>query len=358
VSARRLLLACVLSVALAGRGAALDGPHSGVFGDDCMSCHTLHNAPGASLTSVAGNANLCFSCHNVAGNYFGQWNDGTAQAIPGVSGVSHSWSGAATGMGATPPGPGSEMGLRLPGGSLQCSTCHGQHDYSASAGGTQHVSGVARLVGTSGTVTLRPPPAAAIPRGYLLQLAAGGAVGAATFRISHDGRTWLGWSGTAWASGVATGRPTGAPVSLDDPAGVDVEFAGTFAAGDQYRFYVGQKFLRVPNVEGAMCTTCHADRNESWQNVEGSGSHAGTGAPIVPGATVFSHPVGIGMNANGRGYDRAASAVLDADGQPQPSAADGNPSNDLRFSSSGNVTCLSCHAPHNADSNSLSVDPR
>ena len=357
MTSRQLLVAVLAFVALSRPVVALDGPHSGVFGEDCLSCHTLHNAPGASLTSVAGNANLCFSCHNVAGNYFGQWNE-SAQAIPGVSGVSHSWSGAANGMGATPPAAGTEMGLRLPGGDLQCSTCHDQHDYSASAGGTQHVSSVSRLVGTSGTVTLRQPPATAIPRGYLLQLTTGGDVGAATFRISHDGRTWLGWNGAAWASGVATGRPTGAPVSLDDPAGLDVDFVGTFAVGDRYRFYVGQKFLRVPNTDAALCTTCHVDRNQSWQNVEGTGNHAGTGVAVVPGATVFSHPIGVGLNANGRGYDRAPGGVLDADGQPQPSAGDGNPSNDLRFSTSGNLTCLSCHAPHNADSNSLTVDPR
>ena len=60
------------------------------------------------------------------------------------------------------------------------------------------------------------------------------------------------------------------------------------------------------------------------------------------------------MNANGKGYDRAA--PLDGDGTEQGVGDDGNPSNDLALDSGGRVQCLSCHGVHYADSNTLTVD--
>ncbi len=95
-----------------------------------------------------------------------------------------------------------------------------------------------------------------------------------------------------------------------------------------------------------------------WQDVEGGTANAVSGGrlPTVSlGATVFSHPVGQGLNANAQGYDRAT--PLDANGGAQGSgSADTNASNDLRLSATAKVTCLSCHAPHNSDSNSLTTD--
>jgi hypothetical protein len=95
----------------------------------------------------------------------------------------------------------------------------------------------------------------------------------------------------------------------------------------------------------------------------------GTGSGVVLGTTVFSHPVGQGLNTNAQGYDRASNAILDADGtlqpayaqttgRPLPAGGDGIASNDLALDASGLVNCLTCHHPHNADSNSLSVNPR
>lgn len=352
----RRFLVVLASLLLPLAAFPLEGPHAGVFGENCDSCHTLHGAAGVSLTNVAGNANLCFSCHNRGGAYFGEWNELTAQAVPGVSGHSHSWSGVATGHGATAPAPGTPMGDALDAGKLQCSTCHDQHNYDQSTGATMHVSTVVRLVGTTGTVALDAPPADAIARGYLLEIAAGGAPGTATFRISHDGRTWRGWNGAGWVDGESTGKPTGTNVTVDDPR-VTVDFSGTFAQGDRYRFYIGRRYLRTANTEAVMCTTCHQDRNQTWQNVEGSGNHAGTGQPIVPGTTVFSHPVNQLLGENGLGHDRTSAAILDSDGGAQ-TPGDGIPSNDLVLSGTSKVTCLTCHAPHSADSNSLTTDPR
>jgi hypothetical protein len=71
--------------------------------------------------------------------------------------------------------------------------------------------------------------------------------------------------------------------------------------------------------------------------------------------TPKSHPVGVALNANGRGYDRAA--PLDGNGAAQGGAGtDANPTNDLVFDAAGNVQCLTCHGVHYVDSNTLSVD--
>jgi hypothetical protein len=69
----------------------------------------------------------------------------------------------------------------------------------------------------------------------------------------------------------------------------------------------------------------------------------------------MSHPVGEGLNANGKGYDRAA--PLDGDGSVQGvGGGDGNHSNDFNFDAEGLVQCMTCHGIHYADSNTLTED--
>jgi predicted CXXCH cytochrome family protein len=63
-----LTVSLVASVALAS-----DPPHdlSATPAITCDSCHTLHvNGVGARLTNVAGNYNLCKSCHDSRGPTF------------------------------------------------------------------------------------------------------------------------------------------------------------------------------------------------------------------------------------------------------------------------------------------------
>ena len=121
--------------------------------------------------------------------------------------------------------------------------------------------------------------------------------------------------------------------------------AASFAAGDRYRFYVSYPLLRAPNASAEMCEDCHADRVMQHGAVEG---------PNVNWASFYSHPVGEALGANGKAYDRAA--PLDANGAAQP-GGDANPTNDLNVFG-GAVRCLTCHSPHNADSNSQTTDAR
>jgi len=117
---------------------AIDPPHNASFGVRCNSCHTIHNAPGGSLTRDASNANLCLSCHTSGGLANAVPFTDSMQASPGVGGTSHAWN-------ATMPtlsDPSNAYGLRntndLSNVALKaklqnynnvitCSVCHNQH---------------------------------------------------------------------------------------------------------------------------------------------------------------------------------------------------------------------------------------
>ncbi len=344
------LLAVALVTIFPLRALGTDAPH--VF-EGCKDCHVGHTSPGASLTKRDGNFTLCNSCHTDTLSPFKFPWTLAMQATPGSGGYSHRWDANATNatLGASPP-LNVAMLSRLDNGNLQCSTCHDQHlsDAFATTGrGSPHIQTPYKSfpAGGSGTVTFTSAPSGFAAKSYLLQFTTGGAVGTAVFRVSNDNK--ISW--------VQTGVLTAASVTLTD--GVVLAFGGTnFVATEEYKFYVSYPFLRADNTDGSMCVDCHRERNMTYQNVEGSNlTHAGTNQPIVLGTTVFSHPVGQALNANSRGYDRASTAILDADGSLQ-TTGDVNKTNDLVVGATGLVSCLTCHYPHNADSNSLSVDAR
>jgi len=84
---------------------ALDPPHNSTNSIECSSCHTLHNAPGGAITVVAGNANLCQSCHMVGGQATAKPLVEADQALPAhglpagtmPSGTSHRWNSGPSG---------------------------------------------------------------------------------------------------------------------------------------------------------------------------------------------------------------------------------------------------------------------
>ena len=125
--------------------------------------------------------------------------------------------------------------------------------------------------------------------------------------------------------------------------------AGNYVVGERWEFSGSYPFLRAvldsgDNASGTrFCRDCHS----AWAQ-DHTATHTWDG-------TMKSHPVGVALNANSGGYDRAV--PLDANGVPQVGPGDGNPSNDLRLDAGGRVQCLSCHSPHFAPRNSSAVMP-
>jgi len=76
---------------------ALDPPHDASNSVNCATCHITHHAPGGAITNIAGNPNLCMSCHTVGGLAGSTPFADTDEAIPGTSGRSHRWDAGASG---------------------------------------------------------------------------------------------------------------------------------------------------------------------------------------------------------------------------------------------------------------------
>lgn len=364
----KLLFATAL-LATASLVLALDSPHDGTVSSSvtqCDSCHRLHGG-GGTLTQYPSNNEACLTCHdNVvpganANHFFTPaWNSAGTEAAPGTTGSQHKWSGLPTNRGARVP-LNADMAKYLPAGAtLQCAVCHDTHGKKDAFGSpmqdqfapnSAHSSfpvGKAIDAENGGTgqmtiVSLTDPSWTALAQAYAIKIKSAG-----VFEISHDYKI---------TNGGFTGSypfTVGAPVYLDDNV-VQIKFTGTPTTGQLWQFYVSFPFLRASNVADAMCVDCHADRVMDHACVEG------TGAGCTPGTKVYSHPVNQALNANGKNYD--AAAPLDADGTPaNGSTTDGdggvaNPSNNLVLDGTV-VRCTTCHAPHNADSNSLTVDVR
>ncbi|MHB8998415.1 MAG: cytochrome c3 family protein [Thermoanaerobaculia bacterium] len=360
MTARRLAV-LVLTLAVAPLALyAADDPHGLSFNTGCLSCHATHKAAGGSLTNAISNESLCTSCHNLGGTAANFPLERFYKADPvNRLGASHAWNAPATNAnaGAAPPAN-AALSSRLSGGNIICSTCHDQHRggvpaaITAGDAGAQHVTAPVRILGSgTGTISVVSPVAAnATSKAYVMEIIeTGGAAGTAKFRLSNDGGvSWFGYDGAAWTAYVTgNARLTGSNIALNDGTNVSVTFTGSFTLGDRYRFYVAYPFLRAAldsgdNVTGTkFCRDCHADRAMDHNSVR-----------TYDGA-MKSHPVGVALNANGGGYDRAT--PLDANGLVQGGAGDGNPTNDLTLAGS-TVQCLTCHGIHHADSNTQTPD--
>jgi hypothetical protein len=363
----RILFAALLALVVPALAAAIDAPHDTSFlPNGCQDCHQLHNALGTSLTTQVTMSDACMACHSTHGgpnHRLGFPWTGTEQATPGVDGVHHKWNAAVENPAAgatTPSDP--EMAKRVLAGKMECSVCHNQHaankafapatsmNVSIAVGSGVTATGNFPAAVPSGSATLTmvsANPATALPKGYKLRVLAGTRV-----TVSYDGGfSWMMPTTSTGAAWVADPTPTGGPyvaganLALEGGALV-VRLSAGAAVNDYWDFYVSFPMLRSANLTGSACLSCHQERAQGHGDVESGGD----------GVRMFSHPVGEALNANGRGYDHPA--PLDADGGVIGVNADANGTNDLLLGSGNAVTCMSCHAPHNADSNSLTVDPR
>ena len=328
-------LGVLLGVLTAGGALAVDPPHW-FFGMDCASCHTGHTAAGGNLTVSAGNVNLCQSCHNPGGLASALPINTQDRAVPGQAGTSHKFdmpADAAHQGAQMPTNP--EMAVRVMDGNVVCSTCHNQHTADVANRGRLRVSVPERLTsfGSTGQLTVGGSYTGTGGSSYLIEIT----IADAHFRYSRDG-------GTTWAGEA----DIGADVPLDN--GLTVTFSGgSFALGERWRFSASYPFLRAPLDQGdnttgdRFCRDCHALWTMDHNAVE------------VHDWEWKSHPVGVALNANGRGYDRTA--PLDGNGAVQGvGPGDGIASSDLRLDSQGLVQCTTCHGVHYADSNTLTED--
>lgn len=322
-------------------------------------CHDGHSALGGVLTNSLANANLCQSCHAATLQAAGKPVNSTDMAsTANATGIHHAFGVACANpaAGSAVPAAGSALRGYVTGYGNQvvCSTCHDQHS-GATKSGAQTVKAPQRVLGSgTGTLAIGAVTATASPKGYLIEIVAGGSATTATYRISNDnGVSWWGWNGSAWVAYASNPRTANtAAQALNDGANVTVTFtggAGTFVAGNRYYFYVSYPFLRVAldsgdNTAGTkFCRDCHGAWTMDHTNLEDT-----------DGTKIMGHPVGVALNANARGYDRAA--PLDGNGLAQAGDRDTNPSNDLKLDAGNRVQCTTCHGLHYADSNTTTVD--
>lgn len=382
---RKLLLLSALAALLwAGTAVTLDTPHEGSFATsvtECQSCHKLHGSTGGSLlgNDYTSNNDACLTCHDssTSPNHFFSpaWSNAGREAVPGVGGDQHRWSGYSTASGARLP-DNAAMRKYL-GNGLQCAACHDAHGAKDEWGSPASMSyapnsphaslklgeAVGPVGGGTGRmmlITITDGGYAPVPAGYAIKIKAGNKL-----TISHDysklgaAATWLSFDIPYTVGTTSTNN-----VALDDPS-VVVRFTAAPAENDIWQFYVSYPLLRASNAGDAMCLDCHIDRHQGYKCVQGDPTAVDAlGALCTPdGTRKFSHPVGEALNSNTSASAPDRLVILDADGTEGESSADAlsggaNPSNNLVLGTGGVVGCTTCHAPHNADSNSLTVEVR
>lgn len=315
---RAIALAVLVSGLAVAIAWAWDPPHDLDHGIECTTCHTPHAAAGGSITRVAGNSNLCQSCHVAGGR-------ASARALPNVD--------------EALPSPG------LPGGTPASGNSH-----RWDSGPAGHVKADPANTST-GRIQSGGSYAGAYPTTYTITITAPGDAGAAAFS----------WTSTLGDAGTGV---SGSSVLLHH--GLTLTFTnGTaspaFKPGERWRLHVRTELNMPANAQIAarmpegklMCSTCHDQHTQSRQPFDpnapaygGSGTGwTGTGVGRhfqrarndtnqmctdchsvrnVTSATQGSHPVGVAVPGNGF-FRSPPTLPLDA---------------------TARVRCLTCHQPH------------
>ncbi len=338
---RLALLALLLGFCAPPALRASDPPHDST---SCLSCHKLHKAPGGTLTSVAGNGNLCISCHA---------SGGSASAKP-----------FATGDLALPTGG-------LPTGVTAAGTSHrwdsGPQGHATFKGGAATAS--------TGTVTPSGAYAGAYPTTIEIKITVAGNVGTAQFQ----------WRSTsvagAWGASSANLATASTPVAIPG-SGVSVAFANgtgtSFQANDVWHLYLRTELRTPANAEMAvrlergalMCSTCHDQHSQAnspfdpaapvaaglngrhFQRIPNDRDqmcvdcHNARNQTTTGGTT---HPINLPIPVNGNYTTTRTSAKLDTTSKVQCQSchkvhyapmADGTL---LRVSNAANLLCNDCH---------------
>jgi len=340
------LLAGLFILAPFGSVFALDAPHNASETIGCGSCHIAHNSLGSNLTGQATNPAICKSCHNITGTA-SRWpfQDGD-QAVPGVSGRSHRWSGVMPavsnpsnqyGLRATANLTSSAMKVRLNGSGsvVVCSVCHDEHS-ELNAPWDPFI--LASRVADSGTAT----------------------AGSTTTLVD----TTKSWTVNRWTNAfvrITDGPHPGTNANIGAARRVISNTANTLTvspafnadieASDTYYMTSNRHFMRSANSANEMCKDCHYYRVQ-------------TDVTVYTGE-MLSHPVGLAMASAKKPArffnipaepEQAGFAVQAGTRGELNGGADTNLTNNLVLGLSGEIQCLTCHTMHYADSNSLTID--
>ncbi len=326
---KRILLPLVISsvalMVLPQHGVALDPPHNFTNTIDCSSCHTSHHAADGAITKVAGNSNLCQSCHTVGGpaSFLPFAEADQAYPLPGLpsgvsaSGTSHRWDSGTSG----------HVKVVSP---------------NTSPGKVQ----------SAGTFTGR------YAKTYTITITTQGDAG--TARFNWTAVRWPGDTGGGSGNNVLSGTNT----PLDD--GVTVTFttgssSPSFILNDAWRIYVRTEINQptlsalLPRISDGkiMCSTCHDQHSQALNPFDpaapaygGSGTGAGRHfqranndtnqicldchsvrnvGSLASQVGNLSHPVNVAIPGTGD-YKLPTTVPLDK--------------------TTGKVQCMSCHKPH------------
>ncbi|MBI5494963.1 MAG: CxxxxCH/CxxCH domain-containing protein [Deltaproteobacteria bacterium] len=328
---------------------ALDAPHdTSRLPTACAQCHTPHNAPGAAITTTAGNSNLCLTCHATMALTTPSWA-GTDQAIPGTSGSSHRWDALmvnATYNAAAPTD--AEMLLRTEGtgatARLMCSTCHNQHsqqltpfDPASSATAGANNRHYMRAANNTAQMCLQC-------HGAWNQAPQRGAWAAASNYVHPVNtvhpvadplmypvpRDTTNNPQSAILRGAATTTAAGTGTMTDSTAAFPANLGTVPAGGHKIRFTTGSN-------KGRVCTiTTNAATSANW-----------VAAACTVNGAASAQTVAIAL---GDRYE------IDQDGNFTNNLALDNAGN--RSFTAGNVVCTTCHGLHYADSNSATYDDK
>ena len=298
---------------------ATDLPHTD--GNNCSTCHMVHNAlGGAYLSVVAGNANLCQSCHVPGGSASAKTLLNSDQALP--------WPGLPAGIAGTGR----------------------SHRWDSGVAGHVNFVGGATIAST-GTVTSSGTFTGLYAKTYTLTITTSGSVGVAVFN----------WTATTPGGGSGASVVTGTSVALDQ--GITVSFqdgpsgSGTsFQVGDQWNLYVRNDLqaptnsLMLTHLTGGqmMCSTCHNQHTQRYAPFDPSAP------PYVSGSGAGRHYMIADNSADQLCVDcHAARNVTTSSsgshpvGVPIPSTAYyKTPALLALTASSNNVACESCHDLH------------
>ncbi|HEY5762712.1 MAG TPA: cytochrome c3 family protein [Rhodocyclaceae bacterium] len=334
------LFAAALLAGATMQALALDPPHDASRNIQCITCHMLHGSPGGTLNRVAGNANVCLSCHVPTGQAAARPFAAAGQALPpeprptgwtAGSGISHRWDSGPSGH--VKPVSGNTS--------------------------TGHIASLGSFTGR-------------IEETYTITIATAGTVGTATFD----------WSSLRDGSGSAV---VTAPSVGIGSKGLSLAFANgsgtpSFRSGDQWllrartdlrlpdQFDVFERQLwqRVMREElpdrttlgdpKVVCSTCHDQHSQKHQPFDAA-------APIFLGAGTGWISTGIGRHLQRQPNENNQMCKVCHSARNVASAAAGShpvgvaiPGGDFQspagvpLSAELRVECMSCHAPHYTDS--------